>query len=470
MSVKKKTLSVIFFIAIFMIAGTAYAAEWVNISGNVYYENLPMTVMVLANGQHMFTGASDGRYQMDVPLNSNGEITIHAFCDGLASFMAVLKPWEAENYDIDMYPADAESNAMNVTVVNHTPSAEPGWMKLSGQVRDKMGVPACAMVLANGQYTFSCEKDGVYDLEVPLGSGGKITLFAFCEGIQPYKYEWSVYFPDEKLEMAIRQAVNKPTGDILESDLLNLTYLNVSATYLDIEGIQYFTNLTSLELSADYIGKTSAIAELTGLTSLSVKDSHLSDINFVAGLTGLTSLTIIDCPISDLSDVAELTNLTSLTVNDTAIILFYNPMEDVVVYAAAISDLSAVAGLTDLTSLDFSGNGTKDISAVAGLTDLTSLDISGNRISDISTLAGLTNLTSLDISGNKISDISALAGLTNLTLLDISVNKISDISAVTGLTDLTWLEVHANPLSTTSCMFYIPELQYRVANVFHDCP
>ncbi len=466
---KKKTLSVIFFIAIFMIAGTAYTAEWVNISGNVYYENLPMSVMVLANGQHMFTGASDGRYQMDVPLNSNGEITIHAFCDGLASFMAVLKPWEAENYDIDMYPADAESNAMNVTV-NHTPSAEPGWMKLSGQVRDKMGVPACAMVLANGQYTFSCEKDGAYDLEVPLGSGGKITLFVFCEGIQPYKYEWSVYFPDEKFEMAIRQAVNKPTGDILESDLLNLTYLNVSATYLDIEGIQYFTNLTSLELSGDYIGKTSAITELTGLTSLSVKDSHLSDINFVAGLTGLTSLTIIDCPISDLSDVAELTNLTSLTVNDTAIILFYNPMEDVVVYAAAISDLSAVAGLTDLTSLDFSGNGTKDISAVAGLTDLTSLDISGNRISDISTLAGLTNLTSLDISGNKISDISALAGLTNLTLLDISVNKISDISAVTGLTDLTWLEVHANPLSTTSCMFYIPELQYRVANVFHDCP
>jgi len=43
------------------------------------------------------------------------------------------------------------------------------------------------MVLANGQYMFSCDPYGEYQLTVPLDPNGEITLFVFVDGLQPYK-------------------------------------------------------------------------------------------------------------------------------------------------------------------------------------------------------------------------------------------------------------------------------------------
>jgi hypothetical protein len=48
--------------------------------------------------------------------------------------------------------------------------------------------PLCAMVLANGQYMFTCGGSlGLYDLEVPLDPNKEITLYGFCSGFSPFK-------------------------------------------------------------------------------------------------------------------------------------------------------------------------------------------------------------------------------------------------------------------------------------------
>jgi hypothetical protein len=44
------------------------------------------------------------------------------------------------------------------------------------------------MILANGQNMFSCGADlGTFDLEVPVGASGEITLYGFVSGFAPYK-------------------------------------------------------------------------------------------------------------------------------------------------------------------------------------------------------------------------------------------------------------------------------------------
>jgi hypothetical protein len=44
------------------------------------------------------------------------------------------------------------------------------------------------MILANGQKMFSCGANlGQFELDVPLDANGKITLFGFASGLQPYK-------------------------------------------------------------------------------------------------------------------------------------------------------------------------------------------------------------------------------------------------------------------------------------------
>jgi hypothetical protein len=58
---------------------------------------------------------------------------------------------------------------------------------LDGTVRNSAGTPLCAMVLANGQYQFTCDPVGVFQLTVPLDAQKEIALFGFCSGLLPYK-------------------------------------------------------------------------------------------------------------------------------------------------------------------------------------------------------------------------------------------------------------------------------------------
>ena len=41
------------------------------------------------------------------------------------------------------------------------------WVPIQGNVRLQNGTAICAMVLANGQYMFSCDGSGSYDLTFP---------------------------------------------------------------------------------------------------------------------------------------------------------------------------------------------------------------------------------------------------------------------------------------------------------------
>ncbi|MDM8525860.1 S41 family peptidase [Desulfococcaceae bacterium HSG8] len=164
--------------------GQRITDNWQIITGTVTYDGEPLNVMVLANGQYMFTDAADGRYELEVPPDAGGQITLFAFCDKLAPFKAVLNSWEAGNYDIRMSPALPDSKNMTLTV-NRT-SAASGWVEINGTAAYN-GTPLNAMVLANGQYTFTDPSDGRYELEVPPDQNGEVTVFGFCDGLAPYR-------------------------------------------------------------------------------------------------------------------------------------------------------------------------------------------------------------------------------------------------------------------------------------------
>ncbi len=61
------------------------------------------------------------------------------------------------------------------------------WIPVHGGAHTVDGTPVCAMVLANGQYMFSCGGAGAYSLDVPLDAQGQITLFVFADGFAPYR-------------------------------------------------------------------------------------------------------------------------------------------------------------------------------------------------------------------------------------------------------------------------------------------
>ena len=218
---------------------------------------------------------------------------------------------------------------------------------------------------------------------------------------------WSVFIPDANLRAVIENRLNKARdAPITRADMATLTSLPQLRNIIDLTGLEFATNLTTLNLNKNRI--------------------RISDITALAGLT----------------------NLRFLHLNSNR-----------------ISDITALAGLTNLRELDLENNQISDIVALAKLTNLTDLRLSNNQITDIAPLSGLTNLTYLPLGYNQISDITALAGLTKLTWLNLSGNQISDITALAGLTKLTWLNLENNPLSATSINTHIPALETRGISV-----
>jgi hypothetical protein len=267
-----------------------------------------------------------------------------------------------------------------------------------------------------------------------------------------------VTFADVNLDKVIRGAINKPTGDLHESDLNELTVLSTFGSDFepgisDLTSIEHCTALWYLDLQYNNITNISALAGLTGLQDIFLNNNNISDIS---ALSRLTNLWRLDLDKNFISDISVLSNLTEIS-------LLYLDRNN-------ITNISALSGLTDLNRLSLCYNNLSDISTLSHLTNLVELKFYNNNISDISVLAGLTNLSSLDIDNNDISNISALSGLTNLTYLHLADNNISDLKPLvdnSGLSadDVIYLE--NNPLSNTSLNVYIPELENRGVQVHH---
>jgi hypothetical protein len=106
--------------------------------------------MVLANGQYMFScGENQGIYELEIPLDKNGEITLFAFVDALAHFKQTLTPSEALDFDIEMQLASPDSKTPTVTSTVVENIDKSGWVEIGRSVYLE-GNPLCAMVLANG--------------------------------------------------------------------------------------------------------------------------------------------------------------------------------------------------------------------------------------------------------------------------------------------------------------------------------
>jgi len=205
-----------------------------------------------------------------------------------------------------------------------------------------------------------------------------------------------VHFLDAKLKAAVENALwlSDPTPTDMQS-LTSLTRINADIT--DLTGLEYATNLQSLNL-------------------------RLNDFSDLTPLSGLSNLRTL-----------------RLTIN-------------------GISNIAALSGLTDLETLDLHGNKISDVSPLSGLTNLKTLVLHRNQISTVSSLSGLSHLSHLDIQRNQISDISALSGLDNLGTLLLEYNDVSDVSPLTKLSSLKLLDLRENPLSQDSYGSYIPQI------------
>ncbi len=258
---------------------------------------------------------------------------------------------------------------------------------------------------------------------------------------------------DGNLETAIRNAIAKPSGDIVAADIADLVDLDASQQAVQsLGGVELLPAIESFNAGLNQIVDLAPLALATTLTELRLGSNQIADLSALATLTSLTTLALQDNQIADVSGLSGLTTLRKLTlwgnvVDDIASLAGLTGLEDLELSNNQIANAGPLAALTNLIGLDLSENEIADLSPLAGMWKLAELDLSENAVSDVGSLAGMVSLTDLNLSDNKVTAIAALAGLAELRDLDLNDNDISDVSAITGMGELASLNLKRNKIT-----------------------
>lgn len=313
---------------------------------------------------------------------------------------------------VEITAAFSEIYPVTLSVTNNHPASE-------SLVSDRaMAQPGEQITLTVSLDDNRCVMIDLLDTIHRINYSDEVKTFSFQMPAEPLNvsadFDSMVQFPDANLERIIRGEIGIPSGEILGSDLLEITELTACYELISsIEGLQYCQELSILDISYNYI----------------------TDFRPLSGLSNLKELYVWANSTSDLSYLSDLKNLTHLGIGEN-------------LSAFKISDISPLRNLSSLEFLDLYETDVSDITPLEDLTDLTELYLSCNKIVDINALSELTNLIELDLSDNEITDIGALSGLKELIKLDLCINHIKDIRPleVGTMTKLTYLNIFTNAM------------------------
>ena len=162
-----------------------------------------------------------------------------------------------------------------------------------------------------------------------------------------------VEVPDPNLRLLIREALSLPEAvPLTQGQMQRLARLNAGGDrgITDLTGLEYATNLQSLELYYNPIVDIGPLAHLTKLEGLNLWGCRIVDLRPLRNLKNLRWIAIGSNQISDISPLAELINLTVLNVERNQIV-----------------DFSPLANLVNLQELWINNNSVTDISPLQGL-------------------------------------------------------------------------------------------------------
>lgn len=261
-----------------------------------------------------------------------------------------------------------------------------------------------------------------------------------------------VTFADDKLEAAVRTALDQPTGTILAEVLAQLTTLTANgAGIASLEGLEQATGLVTLSMATNAIADVRPLAGLRNLQQLNLAANAIVDVSPLENLSALRILSLDDNAIENAEPLAQLTGLQSLSLAGNFLPRF-----------------DGVSDLTNLRGLNLAGTRFAGVAQLENLTLLLSLDLSANGPMDLRPLSNLTALRTLALAGNDLENIAPIQALEDLSALDLSNNRITDITPLVnnagiGLRDS--IDLRANLLSQLALCRDIPALEERQATV-----
>ena len=145
----------------------------------------PLCAMVLASGRFMFSCNPVGVFSLTgLPRESSGAVKRQIYADGFFPKIDVFQ--DSVNETVVMTRSGVCPNYNPLTDPGFFPDAAGKRINIAGKVLlQNSQTPICAMVLANGQFMFTCDGSGRYALNIPLDSSGQFKLQVYADGFAP---------------------------------------------------------------------------------------------------------------------------------------------------------------------------------------------------------------------------------------------------------------------------------------------
>jgi hypothetical protein len=145
----------------------------------------PLCALALASGQFMFTCNPNGPYSLlDLPAESDGSVKRQVYVDGFFPNVEVLQGSVDETVVMTRAGTCPDYNSFPQPGV--FPGSAGKRINISGTILlQNTQTPVCAMVLANGQFGFTCDGTGNYAANIPLDNNGQYKLQAYAQGFAP---------------------------------------------------------------------------------------------------------------------------------------------------------------------------------------------------------------------------------------------------------------------------------------------
>ena len=158
--------------------------------------------MVLASGKYMFSCNPVGAFSLtDLPRENNGTVKRQIYADGFFPKVDILTGTTNE----------AVVMSRSGTCPSYNTPYDPGFypdsagkrINISGAVLlQDTQTSVCAMVLANGQFAFTCDGTGSYALNIPLNNNGQFKLQVYAQGFAPTTLSFDEFSANNDVRMA----------------------------------------------------------------------------------------------------------------------------------------------------------------------------------------------------------------------------------------------------------------------------
>jgi hypothetical protein len=156
------------------------------ISGTIKtVDDAGICAMVLASGQYQFSCKPIGEYSLTNLLrDKDGRVKRQIYADGFLPMIEIML--DSSEEAVVMTRSGSCPNYNTTPNPAFRPDSAGKRINISGKVLLQGGqTPICAMVLANGQYMFTCDGTGNYALNIPLDPNGQFKLQAYADGFAP---------------------------------------------------------------------------------------------------------------------------------------------------------------------------------------------------------------------------------------------------------------------------------------------